>query len=311
MVPKPAVEIPFSSPETPLPTPLVAFPAPAVTAPLSTRTSSRITYPPSYLRDYHCNLLNHSPQLSHSVLFPLSHYISYNSLSSNHKNFILQISSQYEPRFNHEVVSFPHWMTNMSEELSSMETNNTWSIVPLPTDKHSIGCQWFTRLSMRQMARWIGTKLVWLPKGIPNKLELIFLRPFHSSLSLPLLKFSCLSLLSRNGIWCSLMLTMPSLTVIFLRKYKWTYLWVIIPKSIQEQFLKSWYVVSTSLYMVLNKHIGSGIQSSHKLSLHMASPNHILIIHCSPKGLTHHLLLSWFMSMISSLRVRLNPQLIL
>lgn len=29
----------------------------------------------------------------------------------------------------------------MTDELEALESNNTWSIVPLPTGKHSIGCK--------------------------------------------------------------------------------------------------------------------------------------------------------------------------
>lgn len=110
--------------------------------PISVRTSSRTSHPPSYLRDYHCNLLHSKPLPSSIVLYPLNNYLSYDSLSPSYKHFVLQVSSHYEPTYYHEAIPFPHWRQAMHEELTAMEDNHTWSIVSLPLGKHSIGCRW-------------------------------------------------------------------------------------------------------------------------------------------------------------------------
>lgn len=34
----------------------------------------------------------------------------------------------------------------MTVELKAMETNTTWSVVPLPKGKHSIGCKWIFKI---------------------------------------------------------------------------------------------------------------------------------------------------------------------
>ena len=59
--------------------------------------SNRLTQPPSYLKDFHCHLLFHktiphctSSHHLHKVLF-------YDSLSSSHQNFVLNVSSHDEP----------------------------------------------------------------------------------------------------------------------------------------------------------------------------------------------------------------------
>lgn len=102
------------------------------------RASSRASHPPSYLRDYHCNLLSSNPIDTSCALYPLRDYLSYTSLSDKHKNIVLHVSSQYEPKFYHEAVRFPQWRAAMSEELSAMEDNQTWSVVPLPHGKHIV-----------------------------------------------------------------------------------------------------------------------------------------------------------------------------
>ena len=116
--------------------PLSNDPSPSSFPPL--RKSSRSNRLPSYLRDFHCNL---SVSLSPSQLYPLSNYLSYQSLSPSHIAFVISVSSQYEPQFYHQAVPFQHWRQAMQDELAAMEANKTWSVIPLPKGKRSIGCK--------------------------------------------------------------------------------------------------------------------------------------------------------------------------
>lgn len=110
------------------------------TQPTSVRLSTTVSRQPSYLRDYHCHLLKYNSAPSTSILYPINNYMSYDTLSSSHKKFVLNVSSQFEPQFFHQAIKIPTW--KKKDELDAMELNNTWSIVPLPSDKQSIGCRW-------------------------------------------------------------------------------------------------------------------------------------------------------------------------
>ena len=68
------------------------------------RKATRSVKPPSYLRDFHCNLLSHKELPPCNSSYPLSNYLFYNSLSSSHKDFVMNVSSQYEPQFYHQAV---------------------------------------------------------------------------------------------------------------------------------------------------------------------------------------------------------------
>ena len=87
-----------------------------------------MTKQPFYLYDFHCSLLTSKaviPQSPSHTLYPLSSHISYDSLSPNYKNLILNIYTQVEPQFYHQVVCFSHWRTTMKVELDAMEANHT------------------------------------------------------------------------------------------------------------------------------------------------------------------------------------------
>lgn len=64
------------------------------------RTSLRNRKPPSHLQDYHCFLTTNDKPSKH----PLSKYLSYDKLSSNHKNFSFALSSLTEPSSYKEAV---------------------------------------------------------------------------------------------------------------------------------------------------------------------------------------------------------------
>lgn len=85
-------------------------PAPA-TAPtiVPTRKSTRFSHPPSYLQEFHCNMLSKAEMTPSSNLYSLDKFISYDSLSSSHKHLVLNIYFQFEPQFYHQAVQFPHW----------------------------------------------------------------------------------------------------------------------------------------------------------------------------------------------------------
>lgn len=45
----------------------------------------------------------------------------------------------------------------MNDELKAMETNCTWSVVPLPKDKHTIGCKWIYKIKHKEGLDYIET----------------------------------------------------------------------------------------------------------------------------------------------------------
>ncbi|MED6187442.1 hypothetical protein PIB30_116573 [Stylosanthes scabra] len=104
------------------------------------RRSTRQTKPPQYLADYKCHLTNFGTSLTstHS-----------NHFSKPYLNFIANVQAIPEPAFYHQAVRYPEWRKAMDEELQAMEATKTWSLVPLPHGKHTIGCRWVYKVKCK------------------------------------------------------------------------------------------------------------------------------------------------------------------
>ena len=145
---------------------------------MAPRRLCRVTKPPSYLRDYHCNLLTGTTFSLPRVAYPISDYISYDHLSLSHKTFVLSVSAQTEPQFYHEAVRFPEWRAAMTDELTALEENHTWSIVSLPPGKQSIGCKWVYKVKHKSNGTIERFKARLVAKGYTQQEGLDFFDTF-------------------------------------------------------------------------------------------------------------------------------------
>ncbi|XP_074347626.1 uncharacterized protein LOC141686490 [Apium graveolens] len=61
------------------------------------------------------------------------------------------VSSQVilEPQYFYQAITQPQWMEAMQIELTALEQNNTWILVPLPPGKKTIGCKWVYKVKYR------------------------------------------------------------------------------------------------------------------------------------------------------------------
>jgi hypothetical protein len=96
--------------------------------------------PPRYPRREH-----HPPSrygwLS-STNYPISQYVSYDSLSDSYRAFLGKLESVPIPRSVSEALQNPKWVTAMQTEMAALEHNHTWELVPLPLGEKTVGCKW-------------------------------------------------------------------------------------------------------------------------------------------------------------------------
>ncbi|KAG7551468.1 Retrotransposon Copia-like N-terminal [Arabidopsis thaliana x Arabidopsis arenosa] len=102
--------------------------------------------PPSYLNDYHCNLVNHVENDTGNTLHPLQSVLDYSQLNEHYQQFILNISVESEPKTFGEAIKSEKWHAPMNEELQTCVNTGTFSVVSLPEGKKPIGCRWVYRI---------------------------------------------------------------------------------------------------------------------------------------------------------------------
>ncbi|KAL9224910.1 hypothetical protein vseg_000891 [Gypsophila vaccaria] len=79
-------------------------------------------------------------------LYPLTHYVNYNTFSSAHRHFLAALNHDVEPTSFTVAMRDPRWQAAMAEEIAALESNETWSVCDLPQGKSVIGCMWVYKI---------------------------------------------------------------------------------------------------------------------------------------------------------------------
>lgn len=57
-----------------------------------------------------------------------------------------QLLTHTKPKTIKQAMATPHWQSVMQVEFDALMANKTWSLVPLPTDRKVIWCEWVFRV---------------------------------------------------------------------------------------------------------------------------------------------------------------------
>ena len=74
--------------------------------------------------------------------YPIYNFLSYHRISPSHCAFVSAISSVSIPKTVQEALSHPGWRQAMIDEMTALESNSTWTLVPHPFGKSTVGCRW-------------------------------------------------------------------------------------------------------------------------------------------------------------------------
>jgi len=117
------------------------------------RRSKRQRNVPSYLKDYIYQANNSmnpkhfvSNKFVHKSNYPISFVLSYSSLSKEHLNYTLVVSTYHEPQSYTEACKDRKWVDAINKEIKALKSNETWDFANLPKGKKPIGCKWIFKI---------------------------------------------------------------------------------------------------------------------------------------------------------------------
>ena len=80
-------------------------------------------------------------QESKKAKYSIAHYTSTQRLSEPLKAFSHKLSTEYTPSTVEEAFKDPQWTKAIMEEMTALQKNRTWRLVPLPEGKNKVGCK--------------------------------------------------------------------------------------------------------------------------------------------------------------------------
>lgn len=138
--PSPVLEAPLLQTPSQHPRSHSPLAEPSLASGSGTNSPLLVSSPPHYPRREHTLLL---VMVGLAVLnYPISQYVSYDSLSDSYQAFFGKLESVPIPRTVSKALQNPKWVTAMQIEMDALEHNHTWELVPLPVGEKTVGCKW-------------------------------------------------------------------------------------------------------------------------------------------------------------------------
>ena len=153
----------------------------------------------------------------------------------------------------------------MKEELDALHKTGTWDLVDLPFGKFVIGCKWIYKIKTRSDGTVDRYKAPLVAKGFTQEYEIDYEETFAHVLDFLMLGLLLLFLRLANGhsfIW------MPKMLFLMVNSQRKAILsFLLVTLTLQGSLTE--YVDYGRHFMILNKLLEHGLQSSVLLSLSM------------------------------------------
>ncbi|GJV29132.1 putative RNA-directed DNA polymerase [Tanacetum coccineum] len=95
------------------------------------------------------HLTSTSNQVTSTVRYPISNFVSYDKFSTNHKAFLAAITNNEEPKCFKQAAQDARWRESMQKEVKALEKNGTWTLEYLPEGKRAIDSKWVYKIKFK------------------------------------------------------------------------------------------------------------------------------------------------------------------
>lgn len=113
-----------------------------------------------------------------SVSHPIQSVDTTTHLSESYQKFIANSMKISEPTSYKQAVKDPLWCATMQSELNALETNNTWKIINLPSNKRVVGCKWLYKVKYKADGTLDRYKARLVAKGYTQTLGVDFFQTY-------------------------------------------------------------------------------------------------------------------------------------
>lgn len=149
---------------------------------LSTRPS-KIKFLPSKFSDY-TNLPSlYKTHTSNAIIQPTTIF------KPSYNHFLANVTKISEPYSYNQAVLYPEWCTAMAEELTALEANKTWEVVPAPPHHKLVGCRWIYKVKYLSNGEAERYKARLVAKGFTQTEEVDYFDTFVPVAKMTILKF--------------------------------------------------------------------------------------------------------------------------
>ncbi|GJV45434.1 retrovirus-related pol polyprotein from transposon TNT 1-94 [Tanacetum coccineum] len=90
-----------------------------------------------------------SNQVTSTVRYPISNFVSYDKFSTNHKGFLAAITNNEEPKCFKQAAQDARWCEAMQKEVKALEKNSAWTLEYLPKGKRAIDLKWVYKIKFK------------------------------------------------------------------------------------------------------------------------------------------------------------------
>ncbi|KAK1568961.1 hypothetical protein Q3G72_030961 [Acer saccharum] len=108
----------------------------------------------------------------------LSRYMSFSNLSHAHRTFAFNVSHLVEPKTYKQACRDPKWIEAIKAEITALETNKNWSLVPLSSGHRPIGCKWVFKIKYNSNGTVKRYKARLVTKGFTERKGINYIETF-------------------------------------------------------------------------------------------------------------------------------------